>query len=85
MWPERLLYISQVKADQSVGEKNRRYSAGTSKPVHGRFADLQDFGELAGGQVVSTLVFWLVRRFGIASLRVRFLSFGCQLFLHRFE
>jgi hypothetical protein len=84
-WPERLLHLTQVKADQSVGEKHGRYPAGTSKPVNGRFADLQNFGELTRGQVLSSLVLGRFQRFGLAGLRVWFLSLGSQLFLHRFE
>jgi hypothetical protein len=40
---KRFLYIPQVEADQSVGEKNGGDAAGTSKPVNGRFAHLQNF------------------------------------------
>ena len=85
LWPERLLHIAQVEADQSVGQKHGWYPPGTSKPVNGRFADLQHFGELPRGQVLSSLVPGLFRRFGFAGLRVWFLSLACQLFRHRFE
>lgn len=85
LWPESLLHIAQVEAYQSVREKHRWNTAGSSQPMNGRFADLQDLGELPRGQVFRSLVPGLFRRIGFASLRVLFLSQGCQLFLHRFE
>lgn len=85
LWPECFLHIAEVEADQSVREKHRGNTAGSSQPVNGRFTDLQHFGELARGQVFRSLVPGLFRRIGFASLRVVFLSLGCQLFLHRFE
>ena len=60
--PERLLYFAQVKPDQSIGEEHCGDSARATQPVYGGFADLQNFGELARGEVVRSLVFGLFRR-----------------------
>ena len=85
LWPESLLHFAKIEADQSVCEKHGRNAAGSSEAVNGRFTDLQHFGELARGQVFSSLVPGLFRRIDFAGLRVVFLSLGCHLFLHRLE
>ena len=54
---EGLLYISQVETDQPIGKKHGRNPAGASQPVHGGFADLQDFGELTRGEIVRAFIF----------------------------
>lgn len=78
------MHVAKVETDQSVGEKDGRDAACTSKPMNGCFADLQDFRELTSSQVLSSLVPGLFGRIGFAGFGVLSLSFGCHLFLHRF-
>lgn len=79
-----LLYFTEVKANQSVGEKNGWDSPRTAEAVNSGFADLQHFGKLARGQILRSFILSLFGRMGFDRLRLLFLSLGSQLFLHRF-
>jgi hypothetical protein len=85
MRPESLLHIAQIEANQSVGEKHRGDPSQPAESVYGRFTDLQHLRQLAGGQILRSLVLRVVRRIGFAGSFVWFVSLRCHLFLHRFE
>src|SRR6266850_441650 len=77
-WAQRLLHIAQVEPNQSVSKKHRGDSASAAKPMDGRFADLQDLSQLAGGQIVGAFVFWLFRRIRLYGFRLCLLAISWQ-------
>lgn len=85
LWPQRLLHIAQVEPNQPVGKQHCRDASCAAKAMDGCFANLQNAGKLAGGQVVGAFVLWLFRRGGFAGFRVVFLSLCWHLIFHRFK
>lgn len=82
---QRFLDFSQVEPNQSVGKQHCGNSAGSAKSMDGCFAHLEHFSQLAGGQIVSALVFWLFLPIRLPRFRVFLLAISWQLFLHRFK
>jgi hypothetical protein len=73
-----LLHIAQIESDQPVGKKNRGDATRAAKTMNSRFADLEDFSQLTGGQVVGAFVFWLFRHIRLSGFRVSILAISWQ-------
>ena len=78
MRTQSLLHIAQVEPNQSVSKKHCGDSAGAAKPVNCSFANLQDFSELTGSQIVGAFVFWLFRPIRLCGFRGGLLAISWQ-------
>lgn len=58
---QRLLHIAQVEPNQSIGKEHCGNSTSSAKAMDGCFANLQDFSQLMGSQIIGAFVFWLFR------------------------
>ena len=73
-----LLHIAQIESNQPVGEKDRGDATRAPKAMNSRFANLEDFSQLAGSQVVGAFVFWLFRPIRLSGFRMSVLAISWQ-------